>query len=34
VDALILYFGEDPSRCQFEQGATVDTLYIIFIFGF
>lgn len=20
VDALILYFGEDPSRCPFEQG--------------
>lgn len=22
VDALILYFGEDPSRCQFEQVVT------------
>lgn len=20
VDALILYFGEDPARCPFEQG--------------
>lgn len=23
VDALILYFGEDPSRCPFEQGVWV-----------
>ena len=21
VDALILYFGEDPARCPFEQGS-------------
>ena len=20
VDAMIIYFGEDPSRCPFEQG--------------
>jgi hypothetical protein len=20
VDALIIYFGEDPARCPFEQG--------------
>lgn len=26
VDSLILYFGEDPARCPFEQG-TVASQY-------
>lgn len=24
VDAMIIYFGEDPARCSFEQGMVVD----------
>lgn len=31
ADALALYFGEDPSRCPFEQGIFSRELLVLFI---
>lgn len=33
ADALILYFGEDPARCPFEQGWW-NFIMLIVIIGF
>lgn len=35
VDALILYFGEDPARCPFEQGSLPKKIisYAVWHFG-
>lgn len=31
VDALILYFGEDPARCPFEQGICLLHQYVVLL---
>ena len=31
VDGLIFYFGEDPTKCPFEQGMHIqDYIYVVF----